>query len=93
MVTFILGEDRYVWYFVHSPKMEYFSVKDAAFRLMHGQDAEAEGVCEVRWNEEKRGIDLNCKLQPTRRSKLYRLELTLRVADEIIKHVEDMEAV
>ncbi|MEI3511672.1 MAG: hypothetical protein V8Q41_00810 [Anaerostipes hadrus] len=36
MITFILGEDRHVKYFVHSiGKYEYFAVKEAQFSLIY----------------------------------------------------------
>ena len=36
MITFILGEDRHVKYFVHSiGQYDYFVIKDAKFSLLH----------------------------------------------------------
>ena len=38
MITFILGEDRRVKYFVHSiGKYEYFAVKEAQFSLIYNE--------------------------------------------------------
>ena len=42
MITFILGEDRHVKYFVHSiGQYDYFVIKDAKFSLLHNGKQEA----------------------------------------------------
>ena len=48
MITFILGEDRHVKYFVHSiGQYDYFVIKDAKFSLLHNGKQEAAGVCTI----------------------------------------------
>lgn len=43
MITFILGEDRHVKYFVHSiGQYDYFVIKDAKFSLLHNGKQEAQ---------------------------------------------------
>ena len=91
MIHFILGEDRHVKYFVHSVKSEYFVVKDAAYELIYNGEVEASGNCEV--IQEENGSYVDAKLQPKYRSNLYVLEITLMIADEIIKNREQMEVV
>lgn len=91
MIRFILGEDRHVKYLVHSVKQEYFTIREAAFRLIHDGETEAEGVCEIVREEE--GYSVDAKIQPLNRSRLYVLEITLHIADEVIKNREQMEVV
>lgn len=91
MIRFILGEDRYVKYFVHSVKTEYFVIKEATFDLIYDGKVEASGECEI--VQEDTGNYVDAKLQPEHRSKLYVLEITLHIADEVIKHREQMEVV
>ena len=56
MITFILGEDRHVKYFVHSiGQYDYFVIKDAKFSLLHNGKQEAAGVCTIEKDEEKNG--------------------------------------
>ena len=48
MITFILGEDRRVKYFVHSiGQYDYFVIKSAKFSLLHNGKQEAAGVCTI----------------------------------------------
>ena len=91
MIRFILGEDRHVKYFVHSVKSEYFVVKNATYELIYNGEVEASGSCEVIQGES--GSYVDAKLQPKYRSNLYVLEITLMIADEIIKNREQMEVV
>lgn len=91
MIRFILGEDRHVKYYVHSVKSEYFTIREAAFRLIYDGETEAEGACEV--VREENGYYVDAKLQPRNRSRMYMLEITLRIADEVIKNREQMEVV
>lgn len=91
MIRFILGEDRHVKYLVHSVKQEYFTIKEAAFRLIYDGEVETEGTCEVVREED--GYSVDAKIQPLNRSRLYVLEITLRIADEVIKNREQMEVV
>ncbi|MFR2900242.1 hypothetical protein [Hungatella sp.] len=91
MIRFILGEDRHVKYFVHSVKSEYFVVKDATYELIYNGEVEASGSCEL--TQEEDGSFVDVKLQPMYRSNLYILEITLMIADEVIKNREQMEVV
>lgn len=91
MIRFILGEDRHVKYFVHSVKDEYFTLKEATFRLIHDGEEEASGECET--VRQEGGYQVDAKLQPLNRSRLYTLEITLHIADEVIKNREQMEVV
>ena len=57
MITFILGEDRHVKYFVHSvDQYDYFAIKEANFSLLHNGKEEAAGVCTIERDEEKNVI-------------------------------------
>lgn len=91
MIRFILGEDRHVKYFVHSVKEEYFVIKQASFELLNQGEVEASGMCEV--VQEENGSFVDVKLQPLHRSRNYELEITLLIADEVIKNREQMEVV
>ena len=100
MITFILGEDRHVKYFVHSiGKYEYFAVKEAQFSLIYNGEEEISGECEIEKDEEKHGYYIDVKIQPAQKSKLYVLEAKRdkekadQVADEIIKNREKMEVI
>lgn len=91
VIHFILGEDRHVKYFVHSVKSEYFVVKKAVFDLIYDGQTEASGECEI--VQAEKGSYIDAKLQPCQKSRRYELELTLYIADEIIKNREQMEVV
>lgn len=91
MIRFILGEDRHIKYFVHTEKKEYFVIKEATFALIYNGEVEASGTCSV--TREANGNYLDIQLQPEHRSRKYDIEVTIHVADEIIKHKEHMEVV
>lgn len=91
MIRFVLGEDRHVKYFVHSVKSESFKIKEALFELEYDGKVEASGNCEV--VQEDTGYFVDAKIQPLNRSRLYTLEITLHIADEVIKNRERMEVV
>lgn len=91
MIRFILGEDRHVKYFVHSVKSEHFAIKEATFELTYDGETEATGECGIA--QQEGGCYVDAKLQPLRRSRLYVLEITLLIADEVIKNREQMEVV
>lgn len=94
MITFILGEDRHVKYFVHSiGQYDYFVIKDAKFSLLHNGKQEAAGVCTIKKDEEKNGYYVDAKIQPVQKSRMYTLEIELKIADEIIKNREKMEVI
>ncbi|WP_245193768.1 hypothetical protein [Anaerostipes hadrus] len=68
MITFILGEDRHVKYFVHSiGQYDYFVIKDAKFSLLHNGKQEAAGVCTIEKDEEKNGYYVDVKIQPVQK--------------------------
>lgn len=80
--------------FVHSiGKYEYFAVKEAQFSLIYNGEEEISGECEIEKDEEKHGYYIDVKIQPAQKSKLYVLEITLKIADEIIKNREKMEVI
>lgn len=90
MITFILGEDRHVKYFVHSvDQYDYFAIKEANFSLLHNGKEEAAGVCTIERDEEKNGYYVDTKIQPMQKSRMYTLEIELKIADEIIKKQGD----
>ena len=94
MITFILGEDRNVKNIVHSiGKYDYFVIKDAKFSLLHNGKQEAAGVCTIEKDEEKNGYYVDVKIQPVQKSRMYTLEIELKIADEIIKNREKMEVI
>ena len=63
MITFILGEDRHVKYFVHSvDQYDYFAIKEANFSLLHNGKEEAAGVCTIERDEEKNGYYVDTKI-------------------------------
>ena len=85
MITFILGEDRHVKYFVHSiGQYDYFVIKDAKFSLLHNG---------IEKDKEKNGYYVDVKIQPVQKSRMYTLEIELKIADEIIKNREKMEVI
>ena len=92
MITFILGEDRHVKYFVHSiGQYDYFVIKDAKFSLLHNGKQEAAGVCTIEKDEEKNGYYVDAKIQPVQKSRMYTLEIELKIADEIMIKIEKVE--
>lgn len=91
MIRFILGEDRHVKYFVHSVKGEYFSIRSAAWELRYSGEVEAAGECEI--TQEENGWYVDARIQPKNRSSRYELEITLEIADEVIKNRESMEVI
>lgn len=94
MITFILGEDRRVKYFVHSiGQYDYFAIKSAKISLLHNGKEEAAGVCTIEKDEEKNGYYVDAKIQPMQKSRMYILEIELKIADEIIKNREKMEVI
>ena len=56
-------------------------MKEAQFSLIYNGE------------EEKHGYYIDVKIQPAQKSKLYVLEITLKIADEIIKNREKMEVI
>ena len=94
MITFILGEDRHVKYFVHSvDQYDYLAIKEAKLSLPQNGKEEAAGVCTIERDEEKNGYYVDTKIQPMQKSRMYTLEIELKIADEIIKNKEMMEVI
>ena len=60
--------------------------------VVNGEE-EISGECEIEKEEEKHGYYIDVKIQPAQKSKLYVLEITLKIADEIIKNREKMEVI
>ena len=81
-------------YFVHSvDQYDYFAIKEANFSLLHNGKEEAAGVCTIERDEEKNGYYVDTKIQPMQKSRMYTLEIELKIADEIIKNKEMMEVI
>ena len=95
MITFILGEDRHVKYFVHSiGQYDYFVIKDAKFSLLHnGKQRGSRRLYNRKKTKEKNGYYVDAKIQPVQKSRMYTLEIELKIADEIIKNREKMEVI
>ncbi len=91
MIQFILGEDRHVKYFVHSVESEYFAIRKASWELRLNGETEASGECVI--TQEEKGWYVDAKIQPQSRSNRYELEITLEIADEVIKNRESMEVI
>ena len=89
MIDFILGENKYVKFAVHSRKKEPFTVSSATWELYHYGELEDSGTCEI----EKDGDTtiLKVQLEPKAHSKRYQLFVTYTIGDEVKKHIEDME--
>ena len=62
-----------------------------AIRVVNSREIAAD--CEIEKDEEKHGYYIDVKIQPAQKSKLYVLEITLKIADEIIKNREKMEVI
>lgn len=91
MIRFLLGEDRHVEYFVHSVESGYFVIRNARYELIYDGESEDSGECEI--NRLENGWSVDVKIQPRHRSARYMLEITLEIADEVIKNRESMEVV
>ena len=70
-----------------------FAIKSAKFSLLHNGKEEAAGVCTIEKDEEKNGYYVDAKIQPMQKSRMYILEIELKIADEIIKNREKMEVI
>ena len=67
MITFILGEDRHVKYFVHSvDQYDYFAIKEANFSLLHNGKEEAAGVCTIERDAKKQDVYLRNRIKNCR---------------------------
>lgn len=90
MIQFIKGEDRHVKFRVHSAKGADMIVENASFELSKYDEVEASGQCEI----EKEGTDvyLDMKLYPKNVGN-YELEITYQIADETLKHREEVKVI
>lgn len=93
MIKFILGEDRHIKYAVISPEQSAFKIQEATWRLIRDETEEASGQCQIIHDEKTGESWVDAKLQPEYKSKLYELEITLKIADETIMNRECMEVV
>lgn len=87
MINFIRGEDRHVRFRVHSAKGTDMIVESASYELKKYGEVEASGQCEI--EKENTDVYLDMKLFPQSTGR-YSLEITYRVADETLKHREEM---
>ena len=78
-VKYILGEDKHIKLLIRSPNNEPFTIFDATYVLKDYNEIESEGSCEID------GHYLDIKLSPKRKSPLYVLEVTYKVADSVRK--------
>ena len=70
MITFILGEDRHVKYFVHSiGQYDYFVIKDSKFSLLQNVKQEAAGVCTIEKTKKKNVYMFKVKIQQKKKKK------------------------
>jgi len=79
-VDFILGEDKYVKFLVHSAKNDEFTIHKASFELYLDSSLEQNGNCTID------GHYINLKLNPQCASNLYTLVITYIIADETLKY-------
>ena len=91
MIRFILGEDRHVKFRIHSTDGEPFTIREGTYRLLYAGEEEAAGECHIIEDVTERFLDI--KLQPLKRSKCYILEITLKIADEVVMDREQMEVI
>ena len=90
MVEFIKGEDKHVKFRVHSAKKENMIVESATFVFTRYGEIEKEGVCGIEndgWN-----CNIDIKLDPKEKG-TYCLEITYIIADEILKHREEIKVI
>jgi hypothetical protein len=80
-----LGERRHVKLQAHSRKQETFEIFDASYSLRQtgDSDTEAEGQCDI--NEHV----LDMKISPQKKGQ-YILEVTYKIADEILIDIVDI---
>lgn len=90
MIEFIKGEDKHVKFRVHSATGEDMIVESANYIFERYGEVEAEGQCEVTNDGEQPVLDM--KLYPHEKGP-YRLEITYQVADEILKHREEVRVI
>lgn len=88
MIRFIRGEDRHVKFRVHSAAGEDMIVESASYSFARYGAVEASGLCEI-INDGKQPV-LDMKLFPCE-SGMYILEITYQVADETLKHREEVQ--
>lgn len=89
--TYILGEDKHIKILVHSTRKERFEVIKAEYILKNGDNVEDSGPCEIIVDGDKNYLD--AKISPHERSRLYKLEVTFWVLDEIRKVIVDIEVI
>lgn len=93
MIRLIRGEERYIKYNVHNSKKECFKIKSAEYALFKDDEIVEYGECEIIENENKNEYIVSMKIAPKEYGRSYMLEITLKIADEIIKNRELVEVV
>jgi len=66
-------------------KMNNFIIKKATYTLYCNKNIEDTGECQVDKDEKNNGYYIDAKIFPEKRSTRYSLEITLEIADEVIK--------
>lgn len=87
MIEFIKGEDKHVKFRVHSAAGGDMIVESADYVFSREGAVEDDGACEIT-NDGKQPI-LDMKLYP-KETGFYCLEVTYCVADETLKHREEV---
>lgn len=81
VVTFQLGEKKYVCISVTSPCGRPFDITDAKYVLLKGKETEASGECEIKKNSDTETI-LSALIQPMAKGASYTLEYTYDIPPE-----------
>ena len=90
MIKFLKGEDKHVKFRVHSAKGEDMIVESALYRFARYGDEEASGKCEILNDGQQTILDMK---QYPREIGMYELEITYIVADETLKHREEVQVI
>lgn len=90
MIKFIRGEDKHVKFRVHSAKGGDMIVESAKYTFLQYGKVETAGECALSNDGENPTIDV--KLYPENIGP-YLLEITYQVADETLKHREDIQVI
>lgn len=87
VVSFRIGEKKYVCISVTSPCGRPFDITDAKYVLKKGSDTETSGKCEIKKNSDTETI-LSALIQPMAKGASYTLEYTYDIPPEqLIKTV------
>ncbi len=90
MIKFLKGEDKHVKFRVHSAAGEDMIVESASYSFTWYGEVKASGACEIINDGEQPILDM--KLYPDEVG-TYLLEITYQVADETLKHREEVQVI